>query len=572
MSLLLQQDLNGAYEAFFKATWNDAWQHNGFLALARIAARQQQYKLALGHVEKSLVRNYHSQTARHLKAVLLRIVQQPDVAVKSIEESLMIDRFNNGCRFEAYLLATGAEADILLNDFKTLMRNDRNNYLELSLDYAHSGCYDTAYSILEIYKDQNTAISPLVHYYLGWYAQQSGNQQLAADHFTTAATGNPAGCFPNKLEEIHILQAALHVNPDDYLASYALGNLWYDKRQYDDAIRCWEQCIAANPKFATAYRNLSLACYNKQNKKKKAVEYLEKAFELDPGDARVFMELDQLYKINGKSFEDRLSLLNQHQSLVMQRDDLYLELVTLNNNLGEFEKAKELLSQRKFHPWEGGEGKVISQFLLCHLELAKQAILSNDFTGAIELLTELNVYPDNLGEGKLFGTQENDIHFLLGYAYEKLEDMEKALAYYKMATRGISEPIQAIYYNDPQPDKIVYQALAWRKLGESQKARAIFEKFIAFGEQHKNDTMQIDYFAVSLPDMLVFDIDINQRNKLHCNYLIGLGHLGLHDIAKGEQILAEVLKTEINHQGAAIHLKMIPFFTEEVLQSPLSIR
>lgn len=572
MSLLLQQDLNGAYEAFYKATWSDAWQHNGFLALARIAARQKKYKLALGHVEKSLVRNYHSQTARHLKAVLLRIVQQPDAAGKSIEESVLIDRFNNGCRFEAYLLATGAEADTLLNDFKTLMRNDRNNYLELSLDYAHAGYYDMAYSLLEIYKHQNTAISPLIDYYLGWYAQQSGQQQLAADHFKMAATGSAAGCFPNKLEEIHILQAALHVNPDDYLASYALGNLWYDKRQYDHAILCWEQCVTANPNFATAYRNLSLAYYNKQNKKNKAVEYLEKAFELDPTDARVLMELDQLYKINGKSFKDRLCLLNQYQSLVMQRDDLYLELITLNNNLGEFEKAKELLSQRKFHPWEGGEGKVISQFLLCHLELAKQAILNNDFTGAIELLTELNVYPDNLGEGKLYGTQENDIHYLLGYAYDKLGDMEKAVAYYKMATRGISEPIQAIYYNDPQPDKIVYQALAWRKLGESKKARAIFEKFIAFGEQHKNDTMQIDYFAVSLPDMLVFDIDINQRNKLHCNYLIGLGHLGLHDITKGEQLLAEVLETEINHQGAAIHLKMIPFFTEEVLQSPLSIK
>lgn len=215
---------------------------------------------------------------------------------------------------------------------------------------------------------------------------------------------------------------------------------------------------------------------------------------------------------------------------------------------------------------------MISQFLLCHLELAKQAILKNNYIAAIELLNELSVYPENLGEGKLFGTQENDIHYLLGYAYDKLGDTEKAVAYYKMATRGISEPIQAIYYNDPQPDKIVYQALAWRKLGESKKARAIFEKFIAFGEQHKNDTMQIDYFAVSLPDMLVFDIDINQRNKLHCNYLIGLGYLGLHDIARGEQILAEVVETEINHQGAAIHLKMIPFFTEEVLQPPLSIQ
>lgn len=575
LSLLLQQDLDGAYAAFYKATWNDAWQHNGFLALARIAAKQKKYKLALEHVEKSLVRNYHSATARHLKAILLRTLGNTSAASKLIEESISIDRFNYGCRFEAFLLAKGdnnlSVSGKLLHEFQTLMRNDRNNYLELSLDYAHAGFYESADHVLKIYKNENGGVNPLVDYYLGWYALQSGKQQEATAHFNTASAGNPAGCFPNKLEEIHILQAALQAHPNDYLASYALGNLWYDKRQYNQAIECWEQSAAANRNFATAYRNLSLAYYNKQNKKAKAVEYLEKAFELDTTDARVFMELDQLYKIIGKSFEERLFLLNKHQSLVMQRDDLYLELVTLYNNLGEFAKAKELLSQRKFHPWEGGEGKVVSQYLLCNLELARQAILHKDYTGAIDLLTELNEYPENLGEGKLFGTQENDIHYLLGYAYEKLGEMEKAVDYYQSATQGISEPIQAIYYNDPQPDKIVYQALAWRKLGEPEKAKAIFEKFIAFGELHKNDTMQIDYFAVSLPDMLVFDIDINQRNKIHCHYLIGLGYLGLNDIDKGKQILANILETEINHQGAAIHLRMIPFFTEEVLQSSLSV-
>ncbi|HTE28727.1 MAG TPA: DUF5107 domain-containing protein [Chryseolinea sp.] len=568
MSLLLQQDLTGAYEALYKASWSDAWQHNGFLSLARIAARQQKYKLALEHIDKSLTRNYHSQTARHLKTILLRILQQPKIAGKIIEESIAIDLFNNGCRFEQYLLAKEAgndqQATVALDELKLLMRNDRNNYLELSLDYANAGFYIIAISILEIYTAANAEVSPMVYYYLGWYAQQSANDKAASDNYLKASQGSTELCFPNKIEEIFILQAALEKNSGDYIAAYALGNLWYDKRQYENAIHCWEQSIAANKNFATAYRNLSLAYYNKQNKKNKALEYLQRAFELNTNDARVLMELDQLYKIKGKSFEERLGFLNDHLPLVLQRDDLYLERITLYNNLGQYEKAKELLSQRRFHPWEGGEGKVICQFLLSHLELAKQAIFSKDFTGAINLLSELETYPENLGEGKLYGTQENDIHYLLGCAFDELGDQKKAVAYYKAATVGISEPVQAIYYNDAQPDKIVYQALAWKKLGEHKKAESIFESFIAFGEQHKNDNMQIDYFAVSLPDMLVFDIDINQRNKLHCDYLIALGHLGLCEIAKAQQVLTDILETEINHQGAAIHLKMIPFFTEAV--------
>ncbi len=34
-------------DSFYKATWNDAWQHSGFLSLARIAAKQQRLDLGL---------------------------------------------------------------------------------------------------------------------------------------------------------------------------------------------------------------------------------------------------------------------------------------------------------------------------------------------------------------------------------------------------------------------------------------------------------------------------------------------------------------------------------------------
>jgi hypothetical protein len=75
-----------------------------------------------------------------------------------------------------------------------------------------------------------------------------------------------------------------------------------------------------------------------------------------------------------------------------------------------------------------------------------------------------------------------------------------------------------------------------------------------------NDEIRIDYFAVSLPDMLVFDIDINRRNYIFCNYLVGLGKMGLGEIEQGRACLEEVLNMDINHQGAAVHLRMADFF------------
>lgn len=561
--LLLQQKMQEAYDAFYKATWNDAWQHSGFLALARIACKQEKYELALQHIDKSLVRNNHSQTARHLKSILLRKMQKNEL-VNFTEQSIDIDIFNTGVYYELYkhhiTHNNKTEADTSLTQLLSLLRNNSNNYLELSLDYSHAGFFTDALEILGLYTHQNKTVSPLVYYYMGWYAMQNNHISLAATYYEEAAQQSPTGCFPNKVEEIIILQAAITNSPADATALFALGNLWYDKRQYTEAIDCWKKATLAAPDFATPYRNLSLAYYNKQQDITQAINYLEKAFALDNNDARVFMELDQLYKVTGRGFNKRLQLLNKHLNLVQQRDDLYLELITLYNNLGDFDKARTLLAERRFHPWEGGEGKVIGQFLLCYTSLAKQALQKGEYDIAITLLNHTDKYPENLGEGKLYGVQENDIHYLLGCAYEGKQNHQLAARYFTKATVGISEPAQAIYYNDAQPDKIVYQALAWKKLGETDKAKQIFERFIAFGEKHFNDQIKIDYFAVSLPDMLVFDVDINLRNRIHCLYLQALGYLGLLKTEKATTLLHQVLEMDINHQGAATHLQMLSFF------------
>jgi tetratricopeptide (TPR) repeat protein len=563
-SLKLQGEITDAYDSFYKATWSDAWQHSSFFALARIDASQKKWNNALELIEKSLIRNYHSPLVRHLKAALLRHTGRLTESLSLIEESIKIDPFNYGCLFEAWLIQQRLKdeqmASGVLKKIIKLMRNAENNYLELSLDYAQAGLHEEAIQVLTILAAEHTTTTPLVYYYLGWFSTQFGNQEASLNYYKQAAAMDPTQCFPNKIEEVLILESALLHNPTDAKANYYLGNLWYDKRQYTEAIECWEKAILFDDSFPTAYRNLSLAYYNKLKQKDKAILYLEKAFSLDTTDARILMELDQLYKITGKVATERLAFLDSYADLIEKRDDLYLEKIILYNNLQQFDRAKELLAARKFHPWEGGEGKVVAEYLSCHLELAKQAIQNNQYQQALELLSAMEHYPENLGEGKLYGTQENDRFYLLGCVYEGMELKEKAVAAFQVATAGISEPAQAIFYNDPQPDKIIYQALAWLKLGEQNRAKKIFESFISFGEKHMQDKVSIDYFAVSLPDMLVFDMDIHLKNTIHCKYLIGLGQLGLGDYALAKQNLHEVLHLDISHQGAIIYLRMFPFF------------
>ena len=74
---------------------------------------------------------------------------------------------------------------------------------------------------------------------------------------------------------------------------------------------------------------------------------------------------------------------------------------------------------------------------------------------------------------------------------------------------------------------IYYQGLAWQKLGNVKEANRRFNKLIDYAERHMHDHIRMDYFAVSLPDFLVFDDDLDQRNEEHCRYMRALGLLGL---------------------------------------------
>lgn len=74
------------------------------------------------------------------------------------------------------------------------------------------------------------------------------------------------------------------------------GNLFYDKLQWKKSVELWEMSKKADDTFSIVHRNLALAYYNKMGDPKAAKRELEKAFSLNRKDARIFLELDQLYK------------------------------------------------------------------------------------------------------------------------------------------------------------------------------------------------------------------------------------------------------------------------------------
>jgi len=548
-----------AYTVFYKSTWSNAWKDTGFFEVAKTDVARGHFALALDHVNQSLDRNANNSKAYVIKMAALRNLNQLDAALKVADAALERDAFNLGVIFEKIqLYKLESDAGMVakcLDELIALSRNDDQNYIEYALDYAAAGLYTEASELLQLALKDN-GNNPMVYYSLGYFSHKNGAEDEAQKWFEKAAAADPYLCFPNRLDEVKILQLAMELNPADAKAPYYLGNLFYDKRQYDDAVSNWEKAAKLDDNFPTVFRNLAIAYFNKHNNAEKALTYFEKAFALDTTDARVLMELDQLYKRLNYPVGKRLKFLEENLQVAQQRDDVYLEIVTLYNLLGQYDKALDLLMKRQFHPWEGGEGKASGQYVFSLVQLAKQCINEGDFNKAIANLNLAKSYPHNLGEGKLYGTQENDIDYWLGRACEGLGQADVAKSYFTLSTIGLDEPSAAVFYNDQQPDKIFYQGLSWKKLGDPEKAKQIFNKLVAYGKAHENDVVKIDYFAVSLPNLLIFDDDLNLRNTIHTYFLQGLGMLGLHQFDAAQAMFAKVLELDVTHAGAKAHLAM----------------
>ena len=543
LTLRKQGRFDEAFDAFYKSIWSGSMQDKGFYQLACVSAMRGNYKEALEFVEQSLIKGSHNLKARNLKTTLLRLSGRLIDAKMLALETMELDPLNYGCRYELYRVT---DDFAVLNELTTIMRNDVDSYIELSLDYNEFGLYDEAAKVLALISE---ADRPMLHYYMAYYSKSDVELEVAAKCSCDY-------CFPVRLNDILVLRYAMEHNDKDANAPYLLGNLLYDKGQWEKAFECWTKSNELDGSNYIVHRNLALAYFNKLKDSEKAVSEMERAFRLSPDNARILYELDQLYKQTNVPVKKRLKLLADNMELAASRDDLYTEFVTLLNSAGHFDKAYKAITVHKFHPWEGGEGKIPAQYKRALMGLAYECINNKDYDTANEYLQQSLVYPENLGEGKLYGTLDNDIYYMLGMTYEKT-DFIKAKEYYTLAMRGGNDLSSAVYYNDQPPEMFFYQALAAKALGDTKTAKSKFNRLIYHGLEHMNDHIEIDYFAVSLPDFLIFDTDLDRKNRVDSAFLTSLGYIGIGDTKNAEKYILAGLNDDVSHQGLIGLAKLI---------------
>lgn len=533
-----------AYDALYKATWNEAWAGAAHHALAEIDATRGDWAKVCEHCERSATSGGENNRVNNLWAVAVKHTVGPQEAEAMLKLNRAKDPLDWWTR---HLLGEPVNCDL-------------QTRLDIAHDYARAGQLAAAIGLLQNVTlasgdlpDQSWGALPLVHYTLGWLEQKRGNHRAARKHFREAAALPPDYCFPARLEEIAILEAAMRANPRDARAPYYLGNLFYDRRRHDEAIQLWERSAGLNPNFSVVWRNLGIGYFNIHRQPAKARAAYDRAIKANPADARLLFERDQLWKRLGETPARRRRELERRRDLVQQRDDLSVELGALYNQTEQHEKAAELVAGRQFQPWEGGEGGPLGQHVRAQLALGRRALVKSDFAQARSHFENALTAPRNLSEGKHLLSNQSDIHYWLGCACAAAGDQPTARRYWLAAAKfkGDFQEMCVRAFSE----MTYYSAQSWEKLGQRNKARKLFRALLAYAQQLQKARAKIDYFATSLPTMLLFDDDLQFRQETTALFLQAQAQLGLGRTAKARALLHTVLQRDPNHALAADFLQ-----------------
>jgi tetratricopeptide (TPR) repeat protein len=204
-----------------------------------------------------------------------------------------------------------------------------------------------------------------------------------------------------------------------------------------------------------------------------------------------------------------------------------------------------LMTSRRFQPWEGGEGLVLGEYVRSLVALGRRALAAGDAVAAIRWFGCALNSPDNLGEARHLLSNKSDVHYWMGMAYHAAGyDVAARRLWTKAATAGGDFQQMAV---QPFSETTYYNALALEKLGKSEEADKLLRNLLAHARTMKRQKARIDYFATSLPAMLLFDDDLQKRNLVTATFLEAQARLGLRQVRPARRLLRQVLTLDRNH-------------------------
>ncbi|MDR0848277.1 MAG: DUF5107 domain-containing protein [Propionibacteriaceae bacterium] len=519
-----------AHEHLVKAAWDPQYRGPALSIVAADELAAGQVDEAKEHLAQGLASQPDNTRLRNLLAYMLLANEETDTEGRAVAETTLT--FDPLDWWAHHLLEL---------PFNT----DPQTLLDLAGEYARLGAWDTVGSVARraathaLQADPGmVGVLPLAWYYELWAmlranksspdkprkaesattnAEKTARRKHLTDLIAHAESGT---CQLSRLDDYQVVAAVIAEaktcgEDDKHGVGHALmGNWLYHVGRAGEAIEQWLIAVESRPNDAVTWRNLGMAAWNVNHDPAQARRHYDRALEIRPCDSKLACESDQLDARLGVSEAERLGWLRARLDIVAQRDDLTIATADLATRCGEPEFALELLVNRSFHPWEGGEGRVLDAWESAHLALAEHAMAEGRPHDAVAHMRNGLNPPENLGEARHLLVNASHLWLALGDALEASGNHEEALLWWKRAAefRGDFQGMEVLAYSD----LTYYSVMALRRLGRDTEADSLRAGLAAYVEAQEQITPRIDYFATSLPTMLLFteDVEGTQRRKL----------------------------------------------------------
>jgi tetratricopeptide (TPR) repeat protein len=464
--------------------------------------------------------------ARNLQVTVMRQLLQHGKADALLAETRALDRLDLWSRY--------LDADQLVSN--------GHHLLKLALLMERSGLFSDAIEILNLAAvAPGDGSGPLVFLALARCCEKSGVSSVS-HYLQKALDAKPDYCFPAGPEHLLLLQFGLSHRPDSARLHYYLGCLMYHHQRQADAIESWERSVHLDSAYAPAWRNLGIAYFNTCDDAERAQAAFQHAMEAAPEDARLLYEQDQLQKRLGYEPKARLASLLSHRSLVNRRDDLSVELASLFNRLARPQDALDDLLGRQFQPWEGGEGLVLAQYTAAQLKLGRQALKASKTQEALKHFMQILHPPQTLGEAKHLLANDSETYFWLGEGWRQAGDEEKAINAYLRSAQQIGD-FQAMS-TQPFSEMTYWSGLSLRRLERHEEADQLFRQMLDYVQKLESQDPMIDYFATSLPALLLFEENLEKSHKTKVTLLRGFALMGQGEQSEARELFERVLLLE----------------------------
>ena len=523
-----------AYDLFYDASWNAGWYAPSFHQLAELDCLNKDYEKALEHINRTLESNTENVKALSLKVTILRklgrLKEAAALAEKIIQNDLNYYQPWNELAIIHMLNKKQILAKEKLNELDRLMQDKVQSYLEFSTDYANCGFYEEAVAILTRLEQKGEDF-PMVYYYLGYFWSLSNEANKANEYFRIASQKPHTYCFPFRDESVFALNEALKFNPDDAMALYYLGNLYYEI-QPELAISLWEQSQGIKSDFYIVKRNLALAAQEQQKDLIKSLELYAEAFAINNHDERLMYEFDvALQEARVPPYQRFDMVYNNNRSVSEKRSATFLREIEVLLFLGKYDEVADIINSADFIESEGSR-TLRDIFQNTYILKSLQDTEVGNYTAALNNIEIALNYPI----GRWGSERRAQMYYLKGYIYERLGDNNSARGSYMKAVDEITDGTEYSYF----------KGLAFQKMGQTDAARRQFNLLLDMADRRRNRTDAFRSFEGGSGSLM-------QQAQNH--YLRGLALKGMGRTSEASSQLMLALEKDPSHLWANYMLK-----------------